>query len=230
MPAGLSRREKCLCAQDFEAAVVEQKLDVGETEIDQMAGNIDAVPAFAEQQKLPARGVGDLDNQAAVGSQKLMRGVEITRRVVEMLEDVEHRHGGAASGSEGRSGKRRADRGDSGAAPGDVGGVERKIEAGHAHVAALGEHLKKQAAAAADVENQALFFRFGERPLDEMEMIAQNEAAIPLLQTIGGVGFGNEPVVGRIIIAQLQRRGLRMEADQPAVAALDDVKDFRGRR
>ncbi len=59
-------------------------------------------------------------------------------------------------GAKRRAGKRRADGGNAGAPPGDVRGVERKIEADHAHVAALGEHLKKQAAAAADVENQAL--------------------------------------------------------------------------
>ncbi len=59
-----------LVAQNFEAAVIEQKSMIGEAEIDQMAGNIDAVPAFAEQQELPAGRVGNLDDQAAVGSQQ----------------------------------------------------------------------------------------------------------------------------------------------------------------
>jgi len=210
---GIVAQRKMLRTQDFEAAMVEQKLDVGETKIDQVSGDIDAVPTLAEQQKLPAGGVGNLKNEAAVGSKKLMRGVEITRRVVEMFEDVKHRHGGAAPGSEGGTRKRRAYGRDSGAAPGDIRGVERKIEAGDAHFAALGEHLKKQAAAAPDVQHETLFFRLGECALDEMEMIAQDEAAIPLLQSIGGVGFGDKPVMGRVIVAQLQGRRLRVQTD-----------------
>ncbi len=76
------------------------------------------------RQKLPAGGVGNLEDEAAVGTKKLMRGVEIAGRVVEMFEDVEHGDGGAASGRERGAGKRGADGGDSGAAPGDIGGVE----------------------------------------------------------------------------------------------------------
>ena len=44
-----------------------RRFDVGETEIDQVAGDVDAVPALAQQQKLPARGIGNLEDQAAVG-------------------------------------------------------------------------------------------------------------------------------------------------------------------
>jgi hypothetical protein len=57
-------------------------------------------------------------------------------------------------------------------------------------------------------------------------MIAQHEAAVNLFENVGGVGIGGVPVAGRIIIAQFQRMGLRIEADQPAVAAFDDAENF----
>ncbi|HUA83460.1 MAG TPA: hypothetical protein VMB85_06335 [Bryobacteraceae bacterium] len=59
-------------------------------------------------------------------------------------------------------------------------------------------------------------------------MIAQNQAAIPLLQAIGRRGFRREPVIGRIIVAQLERRRLRIEPDQPAIAAFDDLENLAG--
>jgi hypothetical protein len=73
-----------------------------------------------------------------------------------------------------------------------------------------------------------LLFRIAESAFDETQMIAQNKAAIPLLQAVGRGGFRNEPVIGRIIIAQLQRRGLGMKPDQAAFAAFDDLERFCG--
>jgi len=57
-------------------------------------------------------------------------------------------------------------------------------------------------------------------------MIAQHEAAVNLLQAVGGIGIGGIPVAGRIIIAQFQWMRLRIEPYQAAVAALDDAKNF----
>lgn len=89
-----------------------------------------------------------------------MRGIQIAGRIVEMFEYVEHRNGGAAFGSEGGSREGRADGGDTGASPSRVGCIERKIETDGAHVAAFGEHLQEQAAAAADIEDESRFIRF----------------------------------------------------------------------
>jgi hypothetical protein len=59
-----------------------------------------------------------------------------------------------------------------------------------------------------------------------MQMVAQHEATIPLLQSIGGRRLRRVPVVRRIVFAQLDRRWLRIETDQPAIAALDDFEKF----
>ena len=93
---GIIAQREMLAPQDFEAAGIEQRIDVGEAEIDQVARHVDAVPSFAQKEKLPARGIGNLNDQAAIGAQQLMRGVQIARRIVEMLQHVKHGHGGAA--------------------------------------------------------------------------------------------------------------------------------------
>jgi len=88
--------------------------------------------------------------------------------------------------------------------------------------------LQEEAAAAAYVQNQSGLLGFPEGAFDEMEMVAQDEAAIPLFQAIGGVAFGDVPVAGRVVIVQFQRGRLGMEANEAAFAALDDLEDFRG--
>jgi hypothetical protein len=143
-----------------------------------------------------------------------------------MFEDVKHGHGGATGGRERSSGQRRADGWNSGPAPGYVSGIERKIEADDVFCSAFGEHLKEEAASAADVEHQARFFRFAQGALHETKMVAQDEAAVNLLENVGGVGVRGVPVTGRIIIAQLQRMRLRIEPDEAAVAAFDDAENF----
>lgn len=215
-----------LVAQHFETAGIEQGIDIGKAEIDQVAGDVDAVPLLAQQQELPAGGVGDLNDQATVGAQQLMCGVQIAGRVVQMFEDVKHRHGGTTAGCQGSFRQCCADGGDTGPAPGDIGRIERKVQADDILCSSLGQHLKEQSAAAADVQHEARFFRFAQRALDETKMIAQYEAAVNLFQAIGGVGVGGVPIAGRIIIAQFQRMRLRIEADQPAVAALDDAENL----
>jgi len=64
--------------------------------------------------------------------------------------------------------------------------------------------------------------------LDKVEMVAHDEAAVGLLEAIGGGGFGDEPIITRVVIAELGRSGLGMEADEAATAALDDLENFRG--
>ena len=73
-PAGLSRKEKCLWRKHLESAVVQQELEIGEAEVDQMARHVDPVPALAKQKELPACRVGDLYDQAAIGPEQFMRG------------------------------------------------------------------------------------------------------------------------------------------------------------
>jgi len=55
-----------------------------------------------------------------------------------------------------------------------------------------------------------------------MQVIAQNETPVPLLQAIGRGSLGYEPVIRRIIAAKLERRRLGIKPDQPALAAFDD--------
>ena len=72
-----------------------------------------------------------------------MSRIQIAGRIVEMFEHVEHRDGGAAFGRKRCSGKRRTHGGNTGAPPGGVGGIERKIEADGANVAAFCQHLEE---------------------------------------------------------------------------------------
>src|ERR1700689_2680673 len=62
-----------------------------------------------------------------------------------------------------------------------------------------------------------------------MQMIAQHEAAIALLQASSSVAFRNEPIARRIVITKLQRSGLRIQSNQAAGAGLGDAKNLRGR-
>ena len=68
---GIVAQRKMLVAQDFESAMIQQNIYVGQTEIDQVTRDVDSVPALAEQEELPASGIGDLDDQASVGAQEL---------------------------------------------------------------------------------------------------------------------------------------------------------------
>src|SRR5262249_8712221 len=99
----------------------------------------------------------------------------------------------------------------------------------------FGEYLKKQPAAAADIEDHpgprgrpALFqFRdLADGALDESQMVAQYEPAVPLLQAVGGGGLRSVPIVGGGILVQLPRRWLWREPDQAAVGALRYLKQL----
>ena len=189
-----------LGAQHFKSAMPQQRFEIGQPEVDQVPRHVNPVPAFAQQQELPASRVGYLNDQTPIRPQQLVRRVQVTGRIVQMFQHVEHGHRGAASGRKRRAGERRAHRRNPGAPPRDIGGIQRKIEPGHAYVAPLRQHLQEQPAAAAYVDIQSLFFRFVERPLHEMQMIAQNEPPILLLQHIRRRSFRNVPIMRRIII------------------------------
>jgi len=59
-------------------------------------------------------------------------------------------------------------------------------------------------------------------------MIVKHEAAVGLLQASRGGGLRDEPIIRRIIIAQLRGRWLRVQTDEAAIAALDDLENFGG--
>src|SRR5690349_9445921 len=105
-----------------------------------------------------------------------------------MFQYVKHGNGCAAARREWGSRKRSADRRNAGAPPCRVRCVDRKIEAGHGtrslHYASLGQHLQEQSAAASGVQDDPLGFRFPKGALDEIQMIAQNEAPIALFYAI----------------------------------------------
>ena len=107
-----------------------------------------------------------------------------------------------------------------------MGGIERKIQADHVLHAPLGQHLKEKAAAASHIEHESRFLRFAQSAFDKVEMIAENEAAVNLLQASGRVGVGRVPILRRIVVMQFQRMRLRIQADQAAIAAFDNAEDF----
>ena len=199
---GIIAQRKMLVPQNFEAAGIEQRIEIGQPEIDQVARHVDAVPALAQQQKLPAGGVGDLDDQAAVGPQQLVRGFEIAGRIVQMFEHVKHRDGGAARrapaalwkasrrsperrrGARRHSPRRAKNRGPTTFFTPRSASICRNSPPPHP-----------------TSSTSACFFRFAQRALDETQMIAQHEAAVDLLQAVRGIGVGGVPVVRRIVIA-----------------------------
>jgi hypothetical protein len=107
-----------------------------------------------------------------------------------------------------------------------VGRFEREIQADHGPAETLLEHLEKQAAAATDVQNGSDFLGFMNGALDKVELVAEDEAAVGLLQAVGGGAFGDEPIIARVVIAELGRSGLGMEADETALTALNDLENF----
>jgi len=59
-------------------------------------------------------------------------------------------------------------------------------------------------------------------------MIAQHESPVALFQARRRRRFRLIPIVVRIIFAQLDRRGLRIQTNQAAIRTLDNVKNFVG--
>ena len=151
----------------------------------EVAGTSIPSPTLAQQQELPAGGVGHLDDQPSIGHQQFVRHAQVAGRIVEMFQEVKHGDGGATARSEGRLRKRSAHGGNSRVPPRRVGRIQGKIEARHGtgslDGAALGEHLQEESASAANVRDGSLGLGFAQRPLDEVHVIpAQDEAAIPL--------------------------------------------------
>src|ERR1700722_4724940 len=59
-------------------------------------------------------------------------------------------------------------------------------------------------------------------------MIPQYEAAIPLFQLLRRRSGGDKPIVQWIIFAQFEGSGLRVQPDQPALLAFDNVEGLIG--
>jgi bifunctional DNA-binding transcriptional regulator/antitoxin component of YhaV-PrlF toxin-antitoxin module len=68
-----------------------------------------------------------------------------------------------------------------------------------------------------------------QRALDEPDMVAQNGAAIDLFELLRRSRVRNVPIIGRIVIPKLERRGLGIQANQAALLAFDDVEYLIGR-
>lgn len=78
--------------EHLEAAVIEQILQIALAVVNEMARDVDAVPMFSEDEKLPGRGVRDLDDEAAAGREQTASRAQVPNRIVDMLQHVEHRH------------------------------------------------------------------------------------------------------------------------------------------
>ncbi len=221
-----------LVPQYFEPAALEQTVQIGSAKIRNVTRDIDTRPAFTQQQELPAGGVGNLHNQSSLGVQKFVSGAQITSWIVKVFQDVKHSDGGATAGREGRLLKVPAHRGYSGAPPGRMSRIHRKIETRHGtgalYRAAFREHLQEQSASAAGIGDDPLGFGFAQSSFDELQVVAQHKPAIPLLHSIDGGRLGNVPVVGWIILLELVRRRLRVQANQAAGCTLYDLKNAVG--
>ena len=79
---GIVAQREMLVAQDFETAAIEQRIDIGNPEVGEMARNVDAAPSFAHQKEFPARRIGNLQDQAAVGTQQGAGCVQVGAWVV----------------------------------------------------------------------------------------------------------------------------------------------------
>ena len=149
-----------------------------------------------------------------------------------MLQDVEHGDCGATARREGRLRKVSAHRWNASTPPGRMGRVHREIETRHGTGAldrtALGEHLQEQAASAACIGDNSLGLGFAQGSLHKMQVIAQHKPAIPLLHAVDCSRFWDIPVVGRVILLELFRRGLGVQTNQAAGRALDDLKHSVG--
>lgn len=216
-----------LDAEGLKAAVIEEEFDIFEAIVDEVAWYVDAGPVFAQEEELPAGGIGHLDDEATVGVKEFAGGFEIGGGIVEVLKDVKEGDGGAAFLGKRRLGEGSTNDGDAVVVPGRGGGTEREVEA-NAGPAALGEHAEKQAATAADIEQGTVRRATGEGAFDKADVIAEDEAAIQFLELGDGVGFGDIPVGVGVILAEFGRGGPGMEAEEPAGATFDDAEGFGG--
>jgi len=71
----------------------------------QMPGNIEAAPAFAKQQELPAVSVGHLYDKFAARPKQAGNSQQARQRVGKMLEHVEERNHGETGGPKGQIGQ-----------------------------------------------------------------------------------------------------------------------------
>ena len=146
-----------------------------------------------------------------------------------MLQHVEHGDSGAAFRREGRFRQPPAHGGHAGVGSGHTRGVDGEIHPGElvlAIRAALLEHAEKQAAAAADIDDQTVFSALFYGAFDEPEVIAEHEPAVGFFQALRAGFASGEPIIGGIVSTQLGGDWRRIEADQAAALAFDDEEVF----
>src|SRR5579862_6551493 len=93
--------------------------------------------------------------------------------------------------------------------PGSFRRIERKIQPGDLKLAAAAsspgskgafrEHLKKEAAATTDVEDNSLLLGLGQSAFDEPQMVAEHESPVRLFEAVDSGGLRYEPIVRRIV-------------------------------
>ena len=96
--SGIVSEREVFPADDFEAAVFEQADQIALAVIEEVARNVEPVPALTEQKKLPAGNVRDLHDQATSRREQIVRGLKEAHRLGEMLDEVEHRDYAATLG------------------------------------------------------------------------------------------------------------------------------------
>lgn len=108
--------------------------------------------------------------------------------------------------------------------PGNGSGFAGKVEAHHRPVVGL-ELAEEESATAADIEYRARRAVL-ERGPDKPNMIAKHETAVRLGELVGTIRFpfGEIPIRGGIVGAQLGCRGARIQPDEAALAALHHKK------
>ena len=180
-PGRIVAQRKIFAPHHFETRHFQQLLHVAVAKVEQVARHVDAVPRAAQHAELPRRRVRHLDHQASIGRQQAVRGRQVSARIVQMLQHVEHGDAGEASGAQRRTFQIARHRRHLLMLPGDRRRLARKVQPHHAK-AALAHHAQKQSAAAAHVEQRPARARTAQRPLHEAHVIAQHQAPVRLFQ------------------------------------------------
>lgn len=196
-----------------------------------MARNIDAVPVFAEEEELPACGIGNLDDETAVRGEETVGGLKIGEGFVEVFEDVEHAQDGDARIGERRLREGGAEGGDAILMPGDGSGVEREIHAENS-VTFFVEESQEEAAAAADVHDErgaaGRWLRGGDGFFEKGDVVLEDKAAVEVFEDGDFTAFVGVPVIAGVIGREFGGGRCGIEADQFALGALDEEEGLGG--
>lgn len=215
-------------AENLVAAFGQQRFEVLEPEVDEVARDIEAVPHFAEEEELPAGSVGDLDDETPVWREELPGGGQIGSGIEEVLEYMKHGDHAATAGAQRRLVEGGTDGRDSIGSPGDGGGAQGEIKAEHL-TGRETQFAEEETPAAPDVQYGSLGGGPGEGLADEAEMIAEDKPSPEGGEAVSRVVVRIVPVGVGIEAGEFFRLRPRVEADEAALAALDDVERLVGR-